>query len=60
MQVRRLHGDAGERRGGAEAQAAAHALPAHVPAPRHAAAAPRARQARVSDPTRSDSLSVIP
>lgn len=40
-QVRRLNGDASQRRGRAEAEAAAHAVPAHVPAARHAAAAPR-------------------
>lgn len=47
VQVRRLDGDAGERLGRVKAKAAAHALPTHVPAPRHAAAAPRGRQARV-------------
>lgn len=40
-QVRRLDGVHGERGGRPEAQAAAHALPAHVPPTRHAAAAPR-------------------
>lgn len=57
MQVRRRDGDGGERGRGAEAQGAAHALPAHVPAPRHAAAA---RAARPRHPRRPHPRPVVP
>lgn len=48
LQIRRLNGNAGVGRAGFEAKTAAHALPPHVPAPRHAPRAPPTQQARVN------------